>query len=142
MPKGLFLIRHRVKHLRGKTRGATVVSSKDTYNGSASMLGVKVGNSTNNHTIQRKRSLRRRPLRTDVPPGHILKITKLRRKRVQGREQLQKTFRSLTMHNLKRPALTAMNFPENKKAGEDKSQKRPASSLAVKKNNIVTVPTR
>ena len=106
------------------------------------MLGVEVGNSSNNHTIQRKRSLRRRPLRTDVPPRYILKITKLRRERIQGGEELQKTLGSLTMHNLKGPALTTVNFPENKKAGKDKSEKRPASSFAVKKNNILTAPTR
>lgn len=138
MTKGFFLIRHRIEHLRGKTRCATVISSKDTYNGSASKLGVEVGNSSNNETIQRKRSLRRRPVRSDVPPGNILKITKLGREGIQGGEKLQKTLGSLTMHDLKSPALATVNFPENKKGGKDKSEKRPASPFAVKKNNILT----
>lgn len=113
MSKGLLRLGQGKKHLCRKAPSTEEIPAEYTDKWPATILRIKARNGSQDYTIQRKCSLRRWPFRRHIPPCNVLKVPKLRRQRIQWREELQKPFRSLSVNNFECSPFSAVQFSEN-----------------------------
>lgn len=138
MPQMLLLM-HVINHLSRKSASTKQIPAKNPKHRPTSIRWIKARNSPKYNTIQRQCSLRRRPLRRNVPPRNILNIPKLWRLWIQRWQQLQQTLRCFSMNHFKCPTFTTMNPSKNQQTCQQKSQKWPTPSFTMKQNHILMI---